>query len=285
MTASADRYCVVGNPVAHSRSPWIHTRFAALTGQDLHYDRLLAPLDGFASTLQSFLENGGKGCNITVPFKLEAARAANSCSPRVTLAGAANTLAVRADGALYADNTDGLGLVADITRNAGVTLQGKDVLLVGAGGAAAGVLGPLLEQAPRSIVVCNRTASKAEALVQQHADLAALHKVELSVQSQQSLEGNFDIIINGTAASLQGGSIPVPATVLRPGSLAYDMMYGPAAAAFLAWANEHGATGRDGLGMLVEQAAASFELWTGVRPPSAQVLQELQDLLAQEYAS
>ena len=285
MTASVDRYCVMGNPVAHSRSPWIHSRFAELTGQNLHYDRLLAPLDGFASTLQNFLENGGKGCNVTVPFKLEAAQAAHSSSPRVALAGAANTLLVQNDGTLYADNTDGLGLVADITRNAGVSLHGKDILLVGAGGAAAGVLGPLLEQSPRSIVVCNRTTSKAEALVQQHADLAALHKVELSVQSQQALQGNFDIVINGTAASLQGGSIPVPASVLRAGSLAYDMMYGPAAAAFLDWAQQHSATGRDGLGMLVEQAAASFALWTGIHPPSAQVLQELQTVLAQEYAS
>lgn len=272
----------MGNPVAHSRSPWIHARFAALTGQALQYERRLVPLDGFADSLAAWAAAGGKGCNITVPFKLEAAEAAATHSPRVALAGAANTLARQADGSWYADNTDGLGLVADIMRNAGVALAGKDILLIGAGGAAAGVLGPLLEQSPRRIVVCNRTAAKAEALVAQHADLAALQKVELLARSLQSVEGDFDIVINGTAASLQGAGIPVPASVLRPGSLAYDMMYGPAAAAFLDWAAAHGATGRDGLGMLVEQAAESFALWRGVRPPSAQVLTELRALLATE---
>ena len=274
----------MGNPVAHSRSPWIHTRFAELTGQALQYERRLVPLDGFAASLADFAAAGGKGCNITVPFKLEAAEAATQRSPRVALAGAANTLAWQADGQLYADNTDGLGLVADITRNAGVALAGKDILLIGAGGAAAGVLGPLLEQSPRRIVVCNRTAAKAEALVAQHAALAALQKVELLVHPQQALEGDFDVIINGTAASLQGAGIPVPASVLRPASLAYDMMYGPAATAFLDWASQHGALARDGLGMLVEQAAESFALWRGVRPPSAQVLAELRALLAAEAA-
>lgn len=272
----------MGNPVAHSRSPWIHARFAALTGQTLQYERRLVPLDGFAASLAAFAAAGGKGCNITVPFKLEAAEAATQHSPRVALAGAANTLAWQADGSWSADNTDGLGLVADITRNAGVALAGTDILLIGAGGAAAGVLGPLLEQSPRRIVVCNRTAAKAEALVAQHAALAALQKVELLARPQQALEGDFDVIINGTAASLQGAGVPVPASVLRPGSLAYDMMYGPAAATFLDWAAAHGATGRDGLGMLVEQAAESFALWRGVRPPSAQVLAELRALLATE---
>ena len=304
----------MGNPVAHSRSPWIHARFAALTDQALQYDRCLAPLDGFATALAGFAAAGGQGCNITVPFKLEAAQAAARQSPRVALAGAANTLARQSDGSWYADNTDGLGLVADITRNAGVALAGKDILLIGAGGAAAGgggphtpparggpgpqtqrppgaagppaagVLGPLLEQSPRRIVVCNRTAAKAEALVAQHAELAARQNVVLQAQAQQALDGDFDVVINGTAASLQGAGVPVPATVLRPGSLAYDMMYGPAAAAFLDWAALHGATGRDGLGMLVEQAAESFALWRGVRPPSAQVLAELRALLATEAA-
>jgi shikimate dehydrogenase len=269
----------MGNPVAHSRSPWIHARFAALTGQAVAYERCLVALDGFTKALADFAAAGGKGCNITVPFKLEAAQAAAQCSPRVALAGAANTLLWQADGKLYADNTDGLGLVADITRNAGVALAGRDILLLGAGGAAAGVLGPLLEQAPRRIVVCNRTAAKAEALVAQHAELGALHKVELLAQSQQALVGSFDVVINGTASSLQGAGVPAPSSVLRPGALAYDMMYGPAAQPFLDWAAAHGAQGRDGLGMLVEQAAESFALWRGVRPPSAQVLSELRALL------
>ena len=282
MPSTTDLYCVMGNPVAHSRSPWIHARFAALTQQPLDYQRRLVPLNGFAADLQAFLHSGGKGCNITVPFKLDAAQAAHTQSPRVALAGAANTLVVGKDGRLHADNTDGLGLVADITRNAGFAIAGKDVLLIGAGGAAAGVLGPLLEQQPRSIVVCNRTFHKAQALVDTHAALAQSQKVELQAQEQQGLASSFDIIINGTAASLQGAGIPVPASVLRPGSLAYDMMYGPAAQPFLDWAQQHGAIGRDGLGMLVEQAAESFALWRGVRPPSQQVLQELRAVLAQE---
>ncbi|QTX21265.1 shikimate dehydrogenase [Comamonas aquatica] len=282
---TTDVYCVVGHPVAHSRSPWIHTRFAQLTDQALRYERRLAPLEGFAADLQAFIRAGGRGCNITVPFKLDAAQAAHSHSPRVALAGAANTLVIAADGRIHADNTDGLGLVADITRNAGFAIAGKDVLLIGAGGAAAGVLGPMLEQQPRSITVCNRTAAKAQELVRQHAALANSQKVELQAQEQQGLNGNFDLIINATAASLQGAGIPVPASVLRPGSLAYDMMYGAAAAPFLAWAQAQGATGRDGLGMLVEQAAESFALWRGVRPPSAQVLDELRDVLAREAAA
>ncbi|MEZ2738116.1 shikimate dehydrogenase [Comamonas jiangduensis] len=281
-STATDLYCVMGNPVAHSRSPWIHARFAQLTQQPLVYQRRLVPLNGFAADLQQLLQSGGKGCNITVPFKLDAAQAAHSRSPRVALAGAANTLVIGADGHIHADNTDGLGLVADITRNAGVAIAGKAILLVGAGGAAAGVLGPLLEQQPRQVVVCNRTFHKAQALVDAHATLAQSQKVELLAQEQQGLSGSFDIIINGTAASLQGAGIPVPASVLRPGSLAYDMMYGQAAQPFLDWAQQHGAVGRDGLGMLVEQAAESFALWRGVRPPSQQVLQELRAVLAQE---
>lgn len=281
-STATDLYCVMGNPVAHSRSPWIHARFAQLTQQPLVYQRRLVPLNGFAADLQQLLQSGGKGCNITVPFKLDAAQAAHSRSPRVALAGAANTLVIGVDGHIHADNTDGLGLVADITRNAGVAIAGKAILLVGAGGAAAGVLGPLLEQQPRQVVVCNRTFHKAQALVDAHATLAQSQKVELLAQEQQGLSGSFDIIINGTAASLQGAGIPVPASVLRPGSLAYDMMYGQAAQPFLDWAQQHGAVGRDGLGMLVEQAAESFALWRGVRPPSQQVLQELRAVLAQE---
>lgn len=274
-----DLYCVFGHPIAHSRSPWIHSRFAALTDQPLDYQARLAPLDGFADSLHSFIAQGGRGCNVTVPFKHAAAACAHSRSPRVALAGAANTLVIDAQGHIHADNTDGLGLVADITRNAGHTLAGRDVLLVGAGGAAAGVLGPLLEEQPRRLVVCNRTAAKAQALVDSHHSLANNQKVELLAQAQQGLEGNFDVIINATAASLQGGAIPIAAQVLRPGCLAYDMMYGPAAQGFLDWASAHGAQARDGLGMLVEQAAAAFTLWRGLQPPAAQVLQELRQTL------
>jgi shikimate dehydrogenase len=279
MTATPDQYCVMGNPVEHSRSPWIHARFAELTGQALHYERHLVPLDGFAQALHAFAAAGGRGCNITVPFKLEAAQAATHRSERVQRAGAANTLTFKG-GAIHADNTDGLGLVADIERNAGIRLAGRDVLLIGAGGAAAGALGPLLAAGPRSITVANRTPARAQALVQAHAPLALLQKTELLAQSTQALEANFDIIINATASSLAGGEVPVPASVLRPGSLAYDMMYGPAAQGFLDWATQHGAHARDGLGMLVEQAAEAFLVWRGVRPPGGQVLAELRALMA-----
>ena len=273
-----DPYCVMGHPIAHSRSPWIHRRFAALTGQALQYEAQLVPLDGFASAVRAFAASGGRGCNVTVPFKLEAAQLADSCSARVQLAGAANTLSFQ-DGAIHADNTDGLGLVADIEHGAGLPLAGRDVLLIGAGGAAAGALAPLLERRPRRLVVVNRTLARAQALVQAHGALAALQKVELLALDIQGLEQDFDLIINASASSLAGADVPVPAQVLRPGSLAYDMMYGAAAQGFLAWAAQHGAQGRDGLGMLVEQAAEAFALWRGLRPPTAQVLAELRALL------
>ena len=283
MTTSAAlpaAYCVMGNPIAHSRSPWIHRRFAELTGQALHYSAQLVAEDALPQALHDFAAQGGRGCNITVPFKLQAAQLADSRSQRVQLAGAANTLIFQAGGAIHADNTDGLGLVADIQRNAGVALAGRDILLVGAGGAAAGVLGPLLEQQARRIVVVNRTAARAQALVASHQALAMLQKTELSALDIQGLEADFDIIINASASSLAGAAVPVPASVLRPSSLAYDMMYGSAAQGFLDWAAQHGAQPRDGLGMLVEQAAEAFALWRGIRPPAAQVLAELRGLLA-----
>ena len=285
MRTAAGRYCVMGHPVEHSRSPWIHARFAELTGQALTYERRLVPLDGFNQALTDFAASGGHGCNITVPFKLEAAQQATQRSERVQLAGAANTLSF-ADGAIVADNTDGLGLVADITRNAGFDLAGRDVLLVGAGGAAAGALGPLLAAGPRRVVIANRTLARAQALVQSHTALAALQKTELLALIPQALEANliqktpFDIVINASASSLAGDAAPVPASVLRTGALAYDMMYGPAAQGFLDWASAHGAHARDGLGMLVEQAAEAFAIWRGVRPPGAQVLAELRALMA-----
>ncbi len=273
-TTSVDLYCVLGNPIAHSRSPWIHTRFAELTGERMRYEARLVPVDGFADALARLVREGVRGCNVTVPFKLDAAMAATQRSDRVSLAGAANTLSLDA-GEVHADNTDGLGLVADITHGAGFNMNGRDVLLMGAGGAAAGALGPLLGARPRRIVVANRTLAKAEALVQSHADLAMLQNTELLAQSTQALEHDFDLIINATASSLAGGGVPVPARVLRRASLAYDMMYGPAAQGFLDWATAAGAQARDGLGMLVEQAAEAFWVWRGVRPPAAQVLAEM----------
>lgn len=269
-----DLYCVMGNPVEHSKSPWIHARFAELTGQTLQYGKRLIPLDGFATAVRAFMAEGGRGCNITVPFKFEAAALATRTSERALLAQASNTL--RFDhGGIFADNTDGAGLVNDIQRNAGLDLSGRHLLLIGAGGAAAGVLGPLLQARPASITVANRTLAKVTDLVARHAALASLQKTELLTHDLQGLEGNFDVIINATASSLSGGGVPVTARTLRPGALAYDMMYGPPAQGFMSWAREHGATPRDGLGMLVEQAAEAFLIWRGVLPPAQQVLAEL----------
>ena len=278
-----DHYCVLGNPVAHSKSPAIHARFAELTGQAMDYSKLLAPLDGFTATLRHWIASGGGGCNVTVPFKFEAFSLAGTATERATLAQAANTLKFGDGGQIAADNTDGIGLVKDIQVNAGVKLAGRDILLLGAGGAAAGVLGPLLAAGPRRLVLTNRTHAKAVALVARHASHPSLRdllqKTELLAQEQHGLEANFDVIINATSSSLGGGAAPVDPRVLKPGALAYDMMYGASAKAFADWATAHGAVPRDGLGMLVEQAAESFAFWRGVRPPSAQVLQEMRKAL------
>jgi shikimate dehydrogenase len=273
MTAP-DRYAVAGNPVAHSRSPHIHSLFAQQTGQAVDYGRLLCPLDAFVPEVKAFAASGAKGCNVTVPFKFGAFELATHRSPRAELAQAANTLRFD-DGGWLADNTDGVGLVRDITVNAGVPLAGRRVLLLGAGGASAGVLGPLIEARPAEIVMANRTVEKAEAIVARHADWAVQHGVRLSARGLSEAGEGFDVFINGTAASLAGSGVPVGPEVLKPGSLALDMMYGPAAQAFLDWARAHGAVARDGLGMLVEQAAESFALWRGVRPDTAPVLAEM----------
>ena len=270
----ADLYCVMGHPVAHSQSPWIHARFAELTGQNLHYTRREIPLAHFADSVRAFIDEGGHGCNITVPFKFEAAALATHTSERALLAQASNTLTF-SDGKIEADNTDGLGLVHDITHNAGISLHGKRVLLLGAGGAAAGVLGPLIHAQPAHISVANRTRQRAELLVERHQPLATLQNVELQTHDLKGLEGQFDIIINGTASSLGGQAVPVDAGVLKPGALAYDMMYGAGTQPFMDWARSHGAVARDGLGMLVGQAAEAFFIWRGVMPPAAQVLAEL----------
>jgi shikimate dehydrogenase len=273
-----DRYCVVGHPVDHSRSPWIHARFAAATGENLAYGKLPAPLDGFAAAVRAFREDGGRGCNVTLPFKFEAAQLADRLSPRARLAGAVNTLRFDA-GSVFGDNTDGAGLVHDIQAQAGVDLAGRRLLLVGAGGGAAGVLGPLLLARPALIVVANRTYDKAQALVESHAAIAREAGAELLASRLDEVRGAFDVVVNATASSLAGGGVPVAGSVLKPGALACDMMYGAAAQGFLAWARENGGTGRDGLGMLVAQAAEAFHVWRGVRPDAAPVLAELRALV------
>jgi shikimate dehydrogenase len=272
-----DRYAVLGHPVAHSRSPAIHARFAAQTGQALDYGRLECPLDGFAPGVRAFAAGGARGCNVTVPFKFEALQLAGQASERAQRAGAANVLGF--DGPepaqWWADNSDGIGLVRDIRQNAGVALAGARVLLMGAGGAAAGVLGPLLEAGVAGVVLANRTAARAEALAQSHAELAQHHGATLAAAALHAPGEAFDVVLNASSSSLAGAAVPVPAAVLRPGTLAVDLMYGAAAAPFLAWARVHGAVPRDGLGMLVEQAAEAFLLWRGVMPDTAPVLAAL----------
>lgn len=279
------RYAVAGNPVAHSRSPAIHAEFARQCGMDqaMSYERLLCPLDAFASTVQAFAAAGGRGCNITVPFKFEAHALAAKLTQRAQLAGAVNTLRFDApnEGGWLGDNTDGAGLVRDIEINAQRPLAGQRLLLLGAGGASAGVLGSLIAKRPSEICIANRSVDKAQALVDQHASWAAEHGVRLSAHALQDCGRGFDVLINATSASLAGAGVPVSPEVLKPDALALDMMYGPAAAPFLDWARAQGAEPRDGLGMLVEQAAEAFELWRGAKPASAAVLSQLRQQVSE----
>ena len=270
-----DRYAVIGNPIAHSKSPDIHARFAAQTKQDSHYERLLAPLDGFVSTVRTFVSQGGKGANVTVPFKLEAFDMATTLSDRARIAGAVNTL--RFDGhTIFGDNTDGAGLVNDIVRHAGMSLSGKRILLLGAGGAARGVIQPLLDQQPAAFVIANRTVSKAVELAQ---IFAAASNTPISTSAFHDLHAPFDIVINGTSAGLTDDMPDVPSTIFANETLAYDMVYGKHPTRFMQFALQHGARARDGLGMLVEQAAESFLIWRGVRPETASVLAALRESL------
>ena len=267
----ADRYAVIGNPVAHSNSPWIHAQFARQTRQDIEYTRLEAPLDGFARSVAAFRAAGGRGANVTVPFKQQAfVLCGNALSARARAAEAVNTLifdAGSADGEMRGDNTDGVGLLRDITVNLGRQVAGSRVLLMGAGGAAQGVVGPLLAAQPQRLVIANRTAAKSRALAQRcgaaegggYADLRG---------------AQFDLLINATSAGLDGEASPLPPGAFAPGALGYDMVYGRDTP-FLAMARAAGAEARDGAGMLVEQAAESFLLWCGVRPETAPVLAAL----------
>ena len=268
------RLAVVGNPVAHSRSPQIHARFAAATGHAVDYTRIESPLEQFVATARAFADSGARGCNVTVPFKGEAFAACTRLSERARRAEAVNTIAFEADG-WFGDNTDGAGLVRDIELNAGVALRGQRVLLLGAGGAAAGALDPLLAARPAALVVANRTSAKAQAMIERFAAGAARLDVSLSATSLEAPGSGFDVLINATAASMQAAVPPLPAGTLKPGALALDMMYGAATLPFMRWARAQGAIARDGLGMLVEQASEAYFVWLGVRPDTFQVLTEL----------
>lgn len=266
-----DLYCVFGNPVGHSKSPAIHAHFARLTGEDIAYSARLAPLDGFPAAVRAFIAEGGRGANVTVPFKEEAFRLCDRLTPRAQLAGAVNTLCF--DGAeIVGDNTDGAGLVRDLLDNLRVAIRGRRLLLLGAGGAARGVLGPLLAEEPAQLVIANRTPARAEALAAHFAPLGAVEGGGYAALAGLS----FDIVINATSASLGGELPPLPADIYAAQALAYDMMYGQGDTPFLGAARAQGvARLADGLGMLVGQAAEAFFVWRGLRPPVEPVLAAL----------
>ena len=274
--APSDRYAVMGNPIAHSKSPQIHSLFAEQTGQRLEYTAIHVDLGGFEQAVGNFMANGGKGLNVTVPFKGEAWALVQSRSERAERAGAVNTIILQDDGSLRGDNTDGVGLVNDLQQNHGVEIAGKRLLVLGAGGAVRGVLEPLLKAGPAALVIANRTVDKARQLAQEFAGLGTL-----SACGFQDLKGEvFDVVINGTAASLQGELPPLPATIFKKGSCSYDMMYSAQPTAFMQWSKENGAEKTlDGLGMLVEQAAESFYLWRHVRPETRPVIEQIRKLL------
>lgn len=270
----SDRYAVIGNPVAHSKSPDIHTMFARQTGQDIVYDRLLAPLDTFEATARRFFSEGGKGLNVTVPFKREAWDLVDSHRGDAPDAEAVNTIKSE-NGKLIGDNTDGIGLVADIKKNLGFEITGKRVLLMGAGGATYGVMFPLLREKAKALVVVNRTLEKAQSLVQSIEKRAGVIVTSLDAVPYTNLgDSKFDIVINATSAGLSGEMPPLPEGIFAPGALAYDMVYGRDTP-FMIFARNQGACTVDGLGMLVEQAAESFFIWRGVRPQTAAVIQKL----------
>ena len=271
-----DKYCVFGNPIKHSRSPFIHQSFAKTTKQAIHYDTCLVELDGFTEAVYDFNAKEGRGANVTVPFKEQALTLADELSERARLAGAVNTLIFK-EGKIYGDNTDGEGLVQDLLRNR-VQLNGSRILLLGAGGAAKGVILPLLAQNPKSIIIANRTISKAESLIEQFDNdkLAACGFEKTAGQE-------FDVIINATSASLSGTSPAISTSIINNNIVCYDMVYGKSLTPFLAWAKRQGASRViDGLGMLVGQAAESFGIWRGVKPSVEPVIHELRESLNAE---
>ncbi|MGH8701851.1 MAG: shikimate dehydrogenase [Burkholderiales bacterium] len=269
-----DRYAVIGNPVEHSLSPRIHAEFARATGQDIAYGRILAPRDGFSDAVLAFREAGGKGLNVTLPFKHEAWRLAVVRSGVALLAGAVNTLSLQG-AEIVGHNTDGIGLVRDLTGNLRIAVRGKRVLLMGAGGASYGVMEPLLREQPETVVVANRTLEKAVELVGHFEKLQSCAPQGFSARAYGALAGTqFDILINATSAGLEGAMPPLPEGVMAPGALAYDMVYGRRTP-FLEFAQQRGARVCDGLGMLVEQAAESFSIWRGARPETKPVIERL----------
>ncbi|MCX4026926.1 shikimate dehydrogenase [Endozoicomonas sp. SM1973] len=266
-----DQYAVVGNPIAHSKSPVIHQLFAGTTNQDLTYNTLLAPLEAFEETIKDFFAQGGKGLNVTVPFKQNAWHYAQQLTEAAKRAGAVNTLWLDQENQLCGDNTDGVGLVTDLEINQQVALKNKKILILGAGGAVRGILEPVIAKQPAKITIANRTVVKADKLADDFADLMAMEAVNFSELSE-----TFDIIINGTSASLHGNIPPLPEVVIDPQTICYDMMYSAEATPFNQWAEQKGSQKQiDGLGMLVEQAAAAFHIWRGVKPTTKDVIEKM----------
>ena len=266
----ADSYAVIGNPVAHSKSPQIHAAFAAQTGEQMTYTVLPAPLDGFARTVADFRDSGGCGLNVTVPFKQEAFYAADVLSDRASAAGAVNTLSFQ-DGGILGDTTDGVGLVRDLSVNLGVSLHGLRILLIGSGGAARGVVASLLSEKPARLAIVNRTVAKANELAASFAKFGSIEVISFA----QLGDAIFDLVINATSIGLSDDALSLSDNIFVDGALAYDMMYGKGFTSFLSQAAAAGGRTADGLGMLVEQAAESFFIWRGVRPDTKPVLASL----------
>ena len=275
----SDQYAVIGHPISHSKSPWIHAEFAKQLNEDISYALIDSKPDEFISTVQAFTGKGAKGLNVTVPFKQEAWLMAGELSEHAKLAGAVNTLSFRADGTIRGDNTDGVGLVSDLTKNQGMSLADKRVLILGAGGAVRGVLQPLLEQNVSQIHIVNRTVQKALDLAELFSDY---QNISASSYDDLSGAGKFDLIINGTASSLSGELPPLTKSILAEGCHAYDMMYAAQKTVFEIWCLDNGAESvQNGLGMLVEQAAESFWIWRGIRPNTAPILEALSRQLSE----
>ena len=271
-----DQYAVMGNPIAHSKSPSIHKQFAEQTGQSLEYTAILVEKNAFPQAVDEFQSKGGKGLNITVPFKEEAWHCVTERSKRAELAGAVNTIVFHEDGTRFGDNTDGAGLINDIVKNNHGQIAGHHILVVGAGGATRGIVGPLLDEKPAQLVIANRTAERAVLLAEQFLSIGNVRGCGLNQLGDQK----FDVVINATAASLQGELPSLPENIFATDGWCYDLMYGADPTPFMQWSKQQGAVVMlDGLGMLVEQAAESFYLWRGVRPETGQLLSSLRDAL------
>ena len=279
--STPDRYGVVGHPIAHSRSPFIHARFAAATAQSLLYDRHDIPPEEFEARLRALFAAGFRGVNVTVPHKESAARLADVLTDRARRAGAVNTLAVQNDGSLLGDNTDGAGLMADLAY-LGVELRDRRLLILGAGGATRGILAPLLAAAPATLTIANRRLERARELQRAFGDLGAVDAcVYEDLPQRVAAHGGFDVVIHATSAGMEGKLPAIERTIFAPDAFAYDLGYAPGDTPFVRWARAAG-VGRvaQGLGMLVEQAAEAFFLWRGVRPPTADVRRELESASA-----